>query len=48
MNTELSIGATIPELGWVSAGLLGAGAVLLLAGAALIFAGARRLRSGSA
>ena len=41
VDTELSVGATVPDLGWVSAALLGAGAVLLLAGGALIFAGAR-------
>ena len=41
VDTELSIGATVPDLGWISAGLLGAGALLLLAGGALIFAGAR-------
>ena len=41
VDTELSVGATVPDLGWVSAALLGAGAVLLLGGGALIFAGAR-------
>ena len=43
VDTELSIGATVPDLGWISAGLLGAGALLLLAGGGLIFVGARGL-----
>ena len=43
VDSDLSIGATVPDLGWISGGLLGVGALLLLAGGALIFVGARGL-----
>jgi uncharacterized protein DUF4389 len=40
VDADLRIGAKVPDLGWISAGLLAGGAVLLLAGGALIFLGA--------
>ena len=43
VDAELSVGATFPDIDWLSAGLLAGGAVLLLVGGTLIFAGARRL-----
>jgi hypothetical protein len=44
VDADLSIGATVPDLGWISGGLLGVGALLLLAGGTLIYVGARGLR----
>ena len=44
VDTDLSIGATVPDLGWISGGLLAAGTVLLLIGGTLIYVGARGLR----
>jgi hypothetical protein len=43
VDAELSVGATFPDLDWVSGALLGGGAVLLLVGGTLIYLGARRL-----
>jgi hypothetical protein len=42
VDAQLSVGATFPDLDWVSAALLGGGAVLLLVGGTLIYLGARR------
>lgn len=36
LGVTTDIGATLPDLGWIAAGLLAGGAVLLLAGGALI------------
>jgi hypothetical protein len=41
VDTELSVGATFPDLDWLSAGVLAGGAVLLLVGGTLIYLGAR-------
>jgi hypothetical protein len=43
VDAELSVGATFPDLDWLSGGLLAGGAVLLLVGGSLIYLGARRL-----
>jgi hypothetical protein len=43
VEADLSVGATVPDLGWIAGGVLAVGAVLLLAGGTLIFAGARGL-----
>jgi hypothetical protein len=43
VDTDLSVGATFPDLDWLSGSLLGAGALLLLVGGTLIYLGARRL-----
>jgi uncharacterized protein DUF4389 len=45
VDADLSVGATVPDLGRISGGLLGVGAVLLLGGGALIYVGARGLGS---
>ena len=47
VDAELSVGATFPDLDWLSGGLLAGGAVLLLAGGTLIYLGARRLGPGT-
>ncbi len=47
VDAELSVGATVPDLGWISGGMLAGGVVLLLAGGALILAGARRPEPGA-
>jgi hypothetical protein len=41
VDTELSVGATFPDLDWLSIGALAGGAVLLLVGGTLIYLGAR-------
>jgi len=43
VDADLSVGATVPELGWLSGGLLVGGGILLLVGGTLIYLGARRL-----
>jgi hypothetical protein len=47
VDAELSVGATFPDLDWLSGGLLAGGAVLLLVGGSLIYLGARRLGPSS-
>jgi len=47
VDAELSVGATFPDLDWLSGGLLAGGAVLLLVGGTLIYLGARRLGPGT-
>ncbi len=46
VDTELSVGATFPDLDWLSAGILAGGAVLLLVGGTLIYLGARTPGAG--
>jgi hypothetical protein len=41
VSADLSIGARLPDLGWWSVGILGAGAVLLLIGSVMLVSGAR-------
>ena len=43
VDADLSVGTTVPELGWLSGGLLVGGGILLLVGGTLIYLGARRL-----
>ena len=45
VDADLSVGATVPDLGWIAGGLLAAGTVLLIAGGTAIFVGARVLGS---
>ena len=47
IDADLSIGATFPDLDWLSGGLLAGGAVLLLVGGTLIYLGARRPGPGT-
>ena len=47
VDAELSVGATFPDLDWLSGGLLAGGAVLLLVGGTLIYLGARRPGPGT-
>jgi hypothetical protein len=47
VDAELSVGATFPDLDWLSGGLLAVGAVLLLVGGTLIYLGARKLGPSS-
>ena len=42
VNPELSIGARIPDLGWIAVAFLAGGGLLLAAGGVLIYLGARR------
>jgi hypothetical protein len=46
VDAELSVGATFPDLDWLSGGLLAGGAVLLLVGGTLIYLGARSTSTG--
>jgi hypothetical protein len=48
VDADLSIGASVPDLGWISGGLIAAGALILLVGSALIYVGARGLGSDPA
>jgi hypothetical protein len=41
VNTELSVGAELPNLIWLGVGLLAAGALLLTGGVLMIYFGAR-------
>jgi hypothetical protein len=43
VDADLSVGATVPDLDWLSGGLLAGGGMLLLIGGTLIYLGARRL-----
>ena len=45
VDSELSVGATFPDLDWLSGGLLAGGAVLLLAGGVLILPGSAEART---
>ena len=47
VDADLSVGATFPDLDWLSGGLLAGAAVLLLAGGTLIYLGARRPGPGT-
>jgi hypothetical protein len=47
VDAQLSVGATFPDLDWLSGGLLAGGAVLLLVGGTLILLGARRPGPGA-
>ena len=47
VDAELSVGATFPDLDWLSGALLAGAAVLLVGGGTLIHLGARRPGPGT-